>query len=212
VAPVSVAPSLPAPRGGEPDCSPLRYAESAALGGRSAVRGGVEPAPAGRALGADARWMAVALAVGRAAAATADEVPVGAVLVAGDALVASSGNRSRRDGDATAHAELLVLRAGAAAVGGPILDQCTLYVTLEPCAMCAGAIILARVWRVVFGAWDDKAGMGGSVGDLLRHPRLNHRPQVAGGVMAEECGAVLTRFFAERRVESARTPPVLDRE
>ena len=101
-------------------------------------------------------------------------MPVGAVVVADAAIVAASGNRSQRDRDATAHAELIVLRAAAKALGTPLLSACTLYVTLEPCAMCAGAIVLARVGRVVFGAWDDKAGMGGSVGDILRHPRLNH--------------------------------------
>jgi tRNA(adenine34) deaminase len=132
-------------------------------------------------------------------AGAAGEVPVGAVLVSNGAMVASSGNRSRRDRDATAHAELLVLRAGAAAVAGPVLTGCTVYVTLEPCAMCAGAIVLARVDRVVFGAWDDKAGMGGSVGDLLRHPRLNHRPEVTAGVCADASAALLAEFFAARR-------------
>ncbi len=148
----------------------------------------------------DARWMAEALAVALEAGA-AGEVPVGAVLVSNGAMVASSGNRSRRDRDATAHAELLVLRAGAAAVAGPVLTGCTLYVTLEPCAMCAGAIVLARVDRVVFGAWDDKAGMAGSVGDLLRHPRLNHRPEVTAGVCADASAALLAEFFAARRAE-----------
>jgi tRNA(adenine34) deaminase len=149
---------------------------------------------------ADARWMAQALAVALEAGA-AGEVPVGAVLVSNGAMVASSGNRSRRDHDATAHAELLVLREGASAVGGPVLGGCTLYVTLEPCAMCAGAIVLARVDRVVFGAWDDKAGMGGSVADLLRHPRLNHRPEVTAGVCADASAALLSEFFAARRTE-----------
>lgn len=133
-------------------------------------------------------------------AASAGEVPVGAVIVCGDAIVARAGNRMRRDGEATAHAELLAIRAAYAAVGRPWLDGCTLYVTLEPCAMCAGALILARIDRVVFGAFDDKAGMAGSVGDLLRHPRLNHRPEVAAGVCAEECGALLTAFFVSRRL------------
>jgi tRNA(adenine34) deaminase len=141
------------------------------------------------------------------AAKSAGEVPVGAVIVARGAIVASSGNRSRRDADATAHAELLALRSAAVAIGAPVLDGCTLYVTLEPCAMCAGAIVLARIARVVFGAWDDKAGMAGSLGDLLRHPRLNHQPEVIGGVMAEECGARLVEFFAERRLSGAATKP-----
>jgi tRNA(adenine34) deaminase len=146
----------------------------------------------------DASFMGAALDEARAAAA-AGEVPVGAVIVFGDTVVARAGNRMRRDGEATAHAEALAIRAAYLTLGRPWLDGCTLYVTLEPCAMCAGAIILARFDRIVFGAWDEKAGMAGSVGDLLRHPRLNHRPDVAGGVRAEECGAVLTAFFAARR-------------
>ena len=133
------------------------------------------------------------------AAAAADEVPVGAIVVAGGAIVSAANNRTRRDGDPTAHAELLALRAAARAMGRPVLEGCELYVTLEPCAMCAGAIVLARVSRVVFGAWDDKAGMGGSVGDVLRHRQLNHRAEVAAGVCGEECGQLLTQFFAARR-------------
>jgi tRNA(adenine34) deaminase len=142
--------------------------------------------------------MARALDAARDAAA-AGEVPVGAAIARGDVLVAVAGNRTIRDQDPTAHAELLAIRAAASAVGSWRLAGCTLYVTLEPCAMCAGAIVLARLDRVVFGAWDDKAGMAGSVGDLLRHPRLNHRPQVLAGVSADECGALLSAFFASRR-------------
>ncbi len=126
-------------------------------------------------------------------------MPVGAVVVRGSELLASAANRTVRDQDPTAHAELLAVRAAAVALGSWRLQGATLYVTLEPCAMCAGAIILARVDRIVFGAWDPKAGMGGSVGDLLRHPRLNHRPEVEGGVLAEECAAMLQGFFAARR-------------
>ncbi|HEY9450847.1 MAG TPA: tRNA adenosine(34) deaminase TadA [Gemmatimonadaceae bacterium] len=137
------------------------------------------------------------------------EVPVGAVVVRGDEIIASAGNRTARDGDATAHAELLAIREASRALGGWRLEGCTLYVTLEPCAMCAGAIVLSRVARVVFGAWDDKAGMAGSVEDLLRHPRLNHRPEVVGGVLAAECGGLLSDFFATRRAESVDTPPVV---
>ena len=148
---------------------------------------------------ADDQWMAVALEEARLAA-DAGEVPVGAVIVREGAVIAHAGNRTIRDGDATAHAESLAIRAASAVVGGWRLDGCTLYVTLEPCAMCAGAIVLARVDRVVFGAWDDKAGMAGSVGDLLRHPKLNHRPEVRGGVSEAECGALLRGFFAARRV------------
>ncbi len=147
----------------------------------------------------DAVYMAAAIEEAQKAA-SAGEVPVGAVVVCGDAIVARAGNRMRRDGEATAHAESLAIRAAFVAVGRPWLDGCTLYITLEPCAMCAGAIVLARLERVVFGAFDDKAGMAGSVGDLLRHPRLNHRPEVAAGIRAEECGALLTAFFVSRRL------------
>jgi tRNA(adenine34) deaminase len=146
----------------------------------------------------DLRWMAAALDEARAAAAVG-EVPVGAVIVHDGALVARAGNRTVTAADPTAHAEVLALRAASAARGQWRLDGCTLYVTLEPCAMCAGALVLARVDRVVFGAWDDKAGMAGSVGDVLRHPRLNHRPEVSGGVAEAECGAVLRAFFEGRR-------------
>ncbi len=142
--------------------------------------------------------MRVALAEARIAG-EADEVPVGAVLLLDGAIVARSGNRMRRDGDATAHSESLVLRAGAGEVGALALREATLVVTMEPCAMCAGAIVLSRIERLVFGAWDAKAGMCGSVGDLVRHPRLNHRPEVRGGVLAEDCGALLRGFFAARR-------------
>jgi tRNA(adenine34) deaminase len=150
----------------------------------------------------DDRWMRMALTAA-AEAAQAGEVPVGAVMVRDGVVLTSSANRTVRDQDATAHAETLAIRAASAALGRWRLDDCTLYVTLEPCAMCAGAIVLARVARVVFGAWDDKAGMAGSVGDVLRHPRLNHRAAVAGGVLESECGAVLRAFFqARRRVDT----------
>jgi tRNA(adenine34) deaminase len=139
----------------------------------------------------DAWWMGQALKEAERAAA-AREVPVGAVVVQSGAIVARGSIAMLTGRDATQHAELRVLRESR-------LPGATLYVTLEPCAMCAGAIVLARVGRVVFGAWDDKAGMAGSVSDLLRHPMLNHRPEVQGGVRAEECGALLQRFFAERR-------------
>jgi len=146
----------------------------------------------------DDRWMVRALEQAREAA-EAGEVPVGAVIVRDGEVLAAAGNRTLRDQDPTAHAESIVIRAAAARLGSWRLDRCVLYVTLEPCAMCAGAIVLARVPRVVFGAWDDKAGMAGSVGDLLRHPRLNHRAEVLAGVRGAECGALLTRFFQERR-------------
>ena len=139
-------------------------------------------------------------------AAVGGDVPVGAVIVRDGAVLARAANRTVRDQDPTAHAEVLAIRAAAAALGSWRLTACTLYVTLEPCAMCAGAIVLARLDRVVFGAWDDKAGMAGSVGDLLRHPRLNHRPEVRGGVRADECGRVLQAFFAARRAGRVDTP------
>ena len=146
----------------------------------------------------DRELMEVALDEARAAAA-AGEVPVGAVVVRDGSIIARAANRTVRDQDPTAHAESLALRAASAVVGSWRLAGCTLYVTLEPCAMCAGALVLARVDRVVFGAWDDKAGMAGSVGDILRHPRLNHRPAVQGGVAALESSALLRDFFPLRR-------------
>src|SRR5262245_42857906 len=146
----------------------------------------------------DERWMEAALDEARAAG-RAGEVPVGAIIVRDGVVVAQAGNRTARDQDPTAHAEALVVRAAAASLESWRLDGCTLYVTLEPCAMCAGAIVLARLDRVVFGAWDERAGMGGSVADLLRHPRLNHRPEVLAGVRALESAELLTQFFRARR-------------
>jgi tRNA(adenine34) deaminase len=155
----------------------------------------------------DQSWMQVALAEARLAE-EAGEVPVGAVIVRDDVLIAHAHNRTIRDQDATAHAESLAIREASATIGSWRLSGCTLYVTLEPCAMCAGALVLARVDRVVFGAWDDKAGMAGSVGDVLRHPRLNHRPEVQGGVCEAEAGALLREFFTARRGrEFVDTPP-----
>ncbi len=148
--------------------------------------------------------MAEALAVAEAAGA-AGEVPVGAVVVCGGERVAAAGNAMRSEG-ATGHAEMRAIAAALAARGSERLDGCTLYVTLEPCAMCAGAIVLARFARVVFGAWDEKAGMGGSVGDILRHPRLNHAPEVQAGVLAVESAALLQRFFQERRTRATGEP------
>jgi len=140
------------------------------------------------------------LALGAAReAASAGEVPVGAVVVRGGEVIARSANRTVRDQDATAHAELLAVREASRVTGSWRLTDCSLYVTLEPCAMCAGALVLARVERVVFGAWDEKAGMSGSVEDLLRHPRLNHRPGVLGGVMEDAASELLREFFRQRR-------------
>jgi tRNA(adenine34) deaminase len=147
---------------------------------------------------ADVAWMQAALAEARTAAQAGD-VPVGAIVVRDGAIIARAGNRTERDQDPTAHAELLALRAASATLASWRLGDCTLYVTLEPCAMCAGAIVLSRVGRIVFGAWDEKAGMAGSISDLLRHPRLNHHPEVGAGVAEEESAALLRTFFAERR-------------
>jgi tRNA(Arg) A34 adenosine deaminase TadA len=132
-------------------------------------------------------------------AASAGEVPVGAAVFRDGAVIARAQNETVARRDPTAHAELLVVQHALALLRTDRLTDCTLYVTLEPCAQCAGAIVLAKVSRVVFGAYDPKAGMAGSVGDLLRHPALNHRPEVVGGVEAEACGALLQAFFRERR-------------
>ena len=142
--------------------------------------------------------MRLALEEARAAAAGGD-VPVGAVVARGDEVLARAGNAREREQDPTAHAEILALRQAARAVGSWHLEGCALYVTLEPCAMCAGAIVLARVDRLVFGASDPKAGFAGSLGDIVRDGRLNHEVEVTVGVLAEECGEVLRAFFAERR-------------
>ena len=146
----------------------------------------------------DEKWMSAAIAQARVAERSGD-VPVGALVVKGGACIARAENRTVRHQDPTAHAELLAIREAAAALDSWRLEGCTLYVTLEPCAMCAGAVVLSRLDRVVFGAWDDKAGMVGSVGDIVRHPRLNHRAEVTAGVLAEECGELLRKFFQERR-------------
>lgn len=154
------------------------------------------PGPADRA--ADELWMARALEQARLAAGR-EEVPVGAVLVGPDGLVAEAHNRTRQAADPTAHAEMTVLREGALRLGDWRLLGHTLYVTLEPCAMCAGAIVLARVPRLVFGTRDPKAGMCGSLEDLVRDERLNHRVEVVEGVLADEAAELLRGFFRERR-------------
>jgi len=127
------------------------------------------------------------------------EVPVGAVLVADDAVLASRGNERERLRDPTAHAEMLVLRDAAALARGWRLQGATLYVTLEPCAMCAGAMVLARVGRLVYGADDPKAGAAGSVFNVVDHPALNHRLDLRAGFMAEESSSILREFFESRR-------------
>ncbi len=127
------------------------------------------------------------------------DVPVGAVVARGEQVLGEAGNERERRQDPTAHAELLALRAAAITVGAWRLDGCTIYVTLEPCAMCAGGLVLARVDALVYGAADPKAGFAGSLGDLTRDPRLNHRLEVVAGVRAEESSALLKEFFAARR-------------
>ncbi len=140
------------------------------------------------------------LAIERARAAEEHgDVPIGAVVARGDEPLAAAGNERELRRDPTAHAEILAIRAAAEVLGGWRLPDTTLYVTLEPCAMCAGAIVLARIPAVVYGAPDPKAGAAGSVLDILAEPTLNHRPQVTGGVMEEECAALLREFFAGRR-------------
>jgi tRNA(adenine34) deaminase len=151
----------------------------------------------------DERYLRIALELAEEAARSGD-VPVAALVTCGDAIVGRAANRTLRDQDPTGHAELLAIRAAAETLGTWRLTGCSLYVTLEPCAMCAGAIVLARVDRVVFGAWDEKAGMAGSLGDLLRHPRLNHRPEVRGGVLAKDAAQCLQRFFALTRSAEVR--------
>jgi tRNA(adenine34) deaminase len=148
---------------------------------------------------ADEAWMRVALAEAQAALGHAD-VPVGAVVLGPDGRELSRGRNRREElADPTAHAELLALRAAAAALGGWRLDGCTLVVTLEPCAMCAGALVQARVARLVFGADDPKAGAVTSLFDLVRDPRLPHRLEVSRGVLAGDCAELLRAFFRTRR-------------
>ena len=146
----------------------------------------------------DERWIGAALDQASIADREGD-VPVGAVVVRRNEIIARASNRTVRDQDPTAHAEVLAIREAARAVASWRLDGCTLYVTLEPCTMCAGAVVLARLDRLVFGAFDDKAGMVGSLGDLVRHPKLNHKAEVLGGVRAAECGELLRKFFANKR-------------
>ena len=140
---------------------------------------------------------AALLEAGRAAGR--NEVPVGAVVMREGRVIAAAHNETEQRHDPTAHAELLVIQRATSALGTDRLTDATLYVTLEPCAQCAGAIVLAKVGRLVFGAYDDKAGMCGSVGDIVRHPRLNHRVEVQGGVLETECAALLLDFFQQRR-------------
>jgi tRNA(adenine34) deaminase len=149
--------------------------------------------------GADDAAIRAALDVARVALALG-EVPIGAVVLdPAGAVIASAHNERETGQDPTAHAEVVALRRAGAALGSWHLDGCTLAVTLEPCTMCAGALVLARVARVVFGAWDPKAGAVGSLWDVVRDRRLNHRPEVAAGVREAECSALLAGFFAAKR-------------
>ena len=146
----------------------------------------------------DDEWMVEALSLAEVAA-TRGEVPVGAIVVCEDRIVGRGCNSPISANDPTAHAEIAALRDAGAALGNYRLPGCALYVTIEPCAMCAGAILHARLARVVYGARDPKTGACGSVVDLFAEPRLNHHTQVSGGVAADACGALLTRFFGARR-------------
>jgi len=146
----------------------------------------------------DERVMRLALEEARSAAAGGD-VPVGAVIVRGDEILAGAGNAREREQDPTAHAEILALRQASRAIGSWHLEGCALVVTLEPCVMCAGAILAARIPVVVFGAWDEKAGAVGSVYDVVRDRRLNHRVSVYAGVEAQACSELLVEFFDEQR-------------
>ncbi len=139
-----------------------------------------------------------------AASAKADEVPVGCVIVHDGQIIGRGHNQTESLQDATAHAEILAIGAASNALGSWRLLDCTLYVTLEPCAMCAGAIVLARIGRLVYGAADPKAGACGSVLDVIHEPRLNHRVEVTSGVLADECGQRLKEFFAAKRRKVAR--------
>ena len=147
----------------------------------------------------DVEAMRAALVEAQAAAASG-EVPIGAVVLdASGAVIAAAHNEREAGSDPTAHAEVVALRRAGAALGSWHLDGCTLVVTLEPCTMCAGALVLARVSRLVFGAWDPKAGAVGSLWDVVRDRRLNHRPEVTAGVSADECGSLIADFFEQRR-------------
>jgi tRNA(adenine34) deaminase len=145
------------------------------------------------------KGMAAALEQAQQAAAQ-DEVPIGAVVMRGDEVVAAAHNETVARGNPTYHAEFLAIERALEALETDRLTDCTLYVTLEPCAQCAGAIVLAKVGKLVFGAYDEKAGMCGSLGDLVRHPRLNHRVEVKGGVEAEESAELIRAFFEAKRL------------
>lgn len=144
--------------------------------------------------------MEAALRLARVASVR-EEVPVGAVIVSDGEVLAEAHNETVQRHDPTAHAELLALQRALQRAGEDRLPFATMYVTLEPCAQCAGAMVLTKLGRLVFGAHDSRVGMAGSVYDLLRHPRLNHRPEVVGGLLAEDCADLLKRFFQSKRTE-----------
>jgi tRNA(adenine34) deaminase len=152
----------------------------------------------GRFFGRDEHFMRLAMREAERAA-DHDDVPIGAVVVREGEVIGSAGNERELRGDPTAHAEILALREASRRLGGWRIPGSVLYVTLEPCAMCAGAIVLARVPRLVYGARDPKAGAAGSVFDILGEPRLNHRPRVEGGLLADDSAALVESFFAARR-------------
>jgi tRNA(adenine34) deaminase len=144
--------------------------------------------------------MAKAIELARAAASASGDVPVGAIVLnENNEVIATGANQKEMSHNPVAHAEMIAIQKAASAIGNWRLDDCTLVVTLEPCAMCAGAIAQARIPRLIFGAWDEKAGAVGSQWDLLRDPRQLHKPEVIAGVMAEECAALLAEFFQEKR-------------
>lgn len=161
--------------------------------------------------GTDEAWMRAALAEAEVARGLG-EVPVGAVIVHEGSVIATGHNLTATSNDPSAHAEMVAIRRAAEALGHWRLLDCTLYVTLEPCTMCAGAIVLSRLPRLVFGAWDPKAGMCGSLDNLVQDPRLNHRVQLTAGVLADECGDLLRSFFRERRQAAGRRPDEAEAE
>lgn len=155
-------------------------------------------------LSSDVAWMELALAEARMAA-EAGEVPVGALVIMDGEIMGRAGNRNLRDHDPSAHAEIIALRQAAERIGNHRLTGCVLYATIEPCAMCAGAIIHARIAKLVYGARDLKAGAAGSVIDVINHPRLNHKMEVVSGVLADQCSLLLKNFFALRRSGSTES-------
>lgn len=153
----------------------------------------------------DERWMEYAIREATQAVKR-DEVPIGAVIVHEGRIVGRGYNQTESLQDPTAHAEMIAITAAATSLGARRLDDCTLYVTLEPCSMCAGAIVLARIPRLVFGAYDPKAGACGTLYNLVQDPRLNHRVDLAGGIREEQCGTMLKEFFSRVRTEGVQKP------